>query len=93
MDAVNENDPIVEEIRTSDLDATDEDFRHGVVLALGESYGDATAGTSHFDFGTEIEFAKVMDGEEAGNEVLSKERRNRAREARAERGIGGSEES
>lgn len=28
--------------------------------------------------GTEIEFAAVMDGEEAGNEVLSEERRNGA---------------
>lgn len=48
MDAVNDNDPIVKETRTSDLDATDEGFRIGVVLALGGSYGDATAGASWY---------------------------------------------
>lgn len=41
---MNDDDSIVEEIRMSDLDAADEDFRDGIVFALGGSYGDATAG-------------------------------------------------
>lgn len=56
-------------------------------------YGDATAWTQGLDLSAESEFPEIIDGEEAGNDVFAKEVRNGAREACAERGVGGSEDS
>lgn len=56
-------------------------------------YGDATAWTQGLDLSAESEFPEIIDGEEAGNDVFAKEVRNGAREACAERGVGGSKNS
>lgn len=56
-------------------------------------YGDATAWTQGLDLSAESEFPEIIDGEEAGNDVFAEEVWNGAREACAERGVGGSKNS
>lgn len=98
---MNNDEAVVEEIRMSDLHASDENLVRssgggGEVRDLARSLGsdcDATAGTQGLDLGTESELPEIVDGEESRNEVFAKEVRDGARNARAERGIGGSEES
>lgn len=97
---MNNDEAVVEEIRMSDLHASDENLvcsaSGGEVRDLARSLGsdsDATAGTQGLDLGTESELSEIVDGEESRNKVFAKEVRDGARNASAERGIGGSEES
>lgn len=97
---MNNDKAVVEEIRMSDLHASYENLVRsaagGEVRDLARSLGsdgDATAGTQGLDLGTESELSEIVDGEESRNKVFAKEVRDGTRNARAERGIRGSEES
>ena len=97
LEAMNNDETIVEEIWMSNLHSSDEDLTGGggKVSRLGPlgSDGDATACAQGLDLGTESELPEIFDGEEARYNVFPEEVRDGARGACTERGIGGSEES
>ena len=93
LEAVNDDHAVVEEIWLRDLHAADENLGGGGVrLDRIGGDGDAAARTQRFYLGPESEPPKVIDGEEAWNDVLAEKVRNGAREAGAEGGVGGSED-
>lgn len=96
LKAVDHNHAVVEEIRLRDLHASDEDLRGGAGAGVrmdrvrGDGY--ATAWTQGLDLGAKSKSPEILDGEEAGNDVLAEEVGDGAREASAEGGVGGSED-
>lgn len=73
LEAVDNQEAVVEEIRTSDLNTADEDFC-GVGLIIGGGGNcDAAAGVHSLDFGAESEFFEVFMREQAWNDVFTEE--------------------
>lgn len=91
LKAMNNHHAVVEEIRLRDLHPSDKDLSTsscaGVSIDRIRGDGDATAWTQGLDLGTKSKSPQIKNCEETRNNVLTKEVRDRAREAGAEGGV------
>ena len=91
LKAMNNHHAVVEEIRLRDLHPSEKDLSTSSCAGLSidriRGDGDATAWTQGLDLGTKRKSPHIINCEETRNNVLTKEVREREREAGAEGGI------
>ena len=97
LEAVDDDEAVVEEIGTRHLHSIDEDLGRGdgVVSVLGPLGGDgnAAAWAQGLDLRAERELPEIVDGESARNEVFAEDVGDGAGVTGPKGGVGGSEES